>query len=303
MLLLLALSTAHAMCDVTFSREVFGGAVGGALEAYAAGDEQRYEAETWRAGEVLRCLHEPVDPRDAALLHLAHALHHLDRDDHMRARLYLSAAARYYDQQRAPQSVAHADLLTEARRRAHGEVDDGAIRGGGIVDGAWTTLLSSEGSARRMPPPTGGSLLIDGAALSDRPTETPFIFQRVRRNGDVGETSYFWPDGLDGALAVLNSDATSQYFAPAVLSPSYPRRRNVLAATALGAGLASGALFWAAAAQQATLEAERGVNHPHYDDPSYFEDLRRLNNRLYVSGVALGVVGGASAGLFVISWL
>ena len=246
---ILAPAKANAACPLAVSEAFLSARLGDAEDAFGR-DPKGFEEATTVAIGLLPCLSTPATPTLAGRVHRLVGLSAFAAQDPT-TELRAFAAARSTD----PSLTLPLDRFPE----------------GHPLQADWKAIDLAEARVSAVPTPASGETWFDGKQASERPETWPTLFQLVA-DGKARETTL-----------VLPGEALPAYAIPKVESPS-ARRRALLLWSALGAGVATTALYAGGA-----VVADDYRTNPHSDGD--LDSLRGTANGLAVASVGTGAVG------------
>jgi len=250
--LALPLTASAARCPSAVASAELEGQLESAEEAFGARDLDRFDLQATAFQASLPCLAEPVTPSLAARYHRVDSL-----------RLYLDGTLD--PEGEVLQSVRAARALEPDHT-----LSDQLLPEGHELRQAYEQTPAEPDETRRLPEPRDLTLLFDGQATRERPTQRATLLQVVDGQGAILQT------------AVLRPDDPLPYYQPV------PRaRRRLVAGTAITGGLAA-LMYGAAWATRARFESDR---------PQTVEELEQLARQSWtLSAVSLGAAGVAAVG-------
>ncbi len=254
-MVLALVSAAHAECNTA----LLDARLEEAERALGNVDLPAFRAAAEGATATVACLEQALTPAAAARVHRVVGLQaFFDKDADAAAAAF--AAARAAD----PSST----------------IPESWLPAGHPARKAWIHLDPVPSASERLEPPLDGDLLFDGLETLARPSLRPTIAQ-WRTDDEVKASVYLWPGS-----AMLSYDVAG----PVVISKRAPRDGpSVPLLVASGALLAGAGVSYALAADA----------HQRWEDPSTatseLDDLRELNNGLFVTSVLAGAMGAGSA--------
>ncbi len=230
-LLLIAAVSASSPCDEAVSAAQLRRSLDLARTAWVVMDRSSFELATTERREALACLDEAVVPELALELHLHEALaRSLERRSDLAQGAFRAILA-LQPEWRLPLELA------PEQHRLRQDFDEARA-------GTWLE------ERRAFSIPDGGSLLVDGVPAVDVPVDRPFVVQMLDGDEGVLRTHYFTP-GSEASLTLgpgsLDGGAVND-------GRGLERRGPLLLGGAMGAGLAAGGLYAAAALRAQAME-------------------------------------------------
>ena len=263
------LAEAAAPCTEPVTARAFHQVVSKADAAYSQMDLEGFQAARLEARKLVPCLAEPITPAQAAGFHRLEAMGEFLSRNHagsvasLRA---LAAAAPGYELSEELAPPGHPlQLYYEIAR--------------GTVSVAPTPIPAVEGRW----------IHIDGAAVTDRPIDRPYLFQSFEDGGRITISSHVVPGQLPPGFEAPGADA-----------PRRPDPKNVartLRWVSIGSAAVAGGLYLGA----------RSASNQFWDPATPDGELEALRSRTNAlgwtsAGIGLVAVGTGGAAMFVGSW-
>lgn len=254
--------------------------IGAAEDAFAGMDTVVFKGAVKAMRDDIACLGSAPDPKLSAAVHEIEALDAYFDQDQGRALLSLRAMVEIW-----PEASLAADLAPEG----------GELR-------AWLAMAARVPRSPRAPrtPPPGHTLLVDGQAASDVPTDRPSLVLLTDPQGLV-----LWSGLFASAGALPDMGGPSQV----EVIPKEERHihKPILFAAGglalVSAGLWAGGLYTAGQVDEVGAAIGKGRSKVGVEDGAAFEALAGRANALGIAGQITGALalGGCAVGL-VVRW-
>ncbi len=267
-------TAAHASCEEPGERSTVLLSVAKAEQAFHQMDIDGFHAARDQALTELPCLVDPLQPADAARIHVLGALDAFTRNDETAAVNALRSVLRA-----DPTYALPAELVPEGH----------ALR---LQLEVAATIADS--APRSLPDPSDGALLVDGNEATVAPADRPFILQLRQQSGDIQVTSYVQSRG-PLPLWATPAPAPRELGLVVEAPPPTPARPWGWVGAAGASAVAAGALWGMNARSRAAFMSE--------DTP--YEDLEGLRSRTNTTaGIAIGTaaLGVGFGTVAVIRW-
>ena len=271
-MLFLYSTMASAACDEPGERSAVLLSVAKAEKAFQQMDIDGFQAARDQALTELPCLVDPLQPTDAARIHVLGALDAFTRNDEAGAVNALRSAVQAYPAYALPPEFVPVGHALRLQLRVASTVTDSA--------------------PRPLPAQSEGALLIDGSEAKVAPTDRPFILQLLQEGDEVRATSYVQSRGT---LPPWATPAPSKLGLEIEAPTSAPSRPWGWVNAAGASAVAAGVLWSMTSRSHATFMSE--------DTP--YEDLEGLRSQTNTTaGFAIGAAAlGAGFGtVAVIRW-